>query len=138
MEKKRLPYLMVNAITYSRILMAFGVVAAASQGNYLLASEIVGVTLLVDKADGVLARATKTNTNIGAERDNIADMYLTSSIGISILLLANNIPLPELRPVLAVAGVLWLLPILLSDVPDEIKNLNRLRKDNSFLKPHIK
>lgn len=110
--------------------MAFGIAAAAMQNNLGLACEIGLAHLLVDKLDGVMARATDTTSKIGAIRDEIADMYFTASIGISIGIFSGRLP-PDLVVPGAIASALFLLPILASDVPDVIGKLNKLRKSNA-------
>ena len=68
--KKHIP----NAITCCNLLCGCLAIVQAFEGNLVWAAYLVGIAAVLDFFDGFVARALKSNSNLGAQLDSLADM----------------------------------------------------------------
>ena len=67
-------YLLPNLITTGALFAGFYAVVAAMNGNFVSASLAIYAAVLLDTADGRVARMTHTQSAFGAEYDSLSDM----------------------------------------------------------------
>ena len=67
-------YLLPNLFTISSIFLGFYAITLAFYGNFLLASMMVFIAMLMDSLDGRVARLTNTMSAFGEQFDSMADM----------------------------------------------------------------
>ncbi len=67
-------YLLPNLFTITSIFLGFYAITLAFYGNYLLASMMVFIAMLMDSLDGRVARLTNTMSAFGEQFDSMADM----------------------------------------------------------------
>lgn len=78
-ERPRAPpsrgvFLLPNLITTGALFSGFYAIVAAAHGDFALASTAVFVAMVLDAADGRVARLTRTESNFGAQYDSLSDM----------------------------------------------------------------
>ena len=66
---------------------------AAASGNYMMAAQLILLSLFLDGIDGALARLLKASSTIGAELDTFVDM---TSFGLAPAFLMYQVALKEL------------------------------------------
>ena len=67
-------FLLPNLITTGALFSGFYAIVAAAHGDFALASTAVFVAMVLDAADGRVARLTRTESNFGAQYDSLSDM----------------------------------------------------------------
>jgi CDP-diacylglycerol---serine O-phosphatidyltransferase len=67
-------YLLPNLITTGALFAGFYSIVAAMNGNVLAAALAIYAAMLMDTADGRVARLTRTQSAFGAEYDSLSDM----------------------------------------------------------------
>lgn len=72
--RRRGIYLLPNLLTTGGLFAGFYSIIAAIDGNFLHASVAIFVAMLLDGADGRIARMTSTSSEFGKEFDSLADM----------------------------------------------------------------
>jgi CDP-diacylglycerol--serine O-phosphatidyltransferase len=78
--RKRLPvrrrgiYLLPNLLTTAGLFAGFYSIIAAIDGNFVRAAVAIFVAMVLDGADGRIARMTSTSSEFGKEFDSLADM----------------------------------------------------------------
>jgi CDP-diacylglycerol--serine O-phosphatidyltransferase len=78
--RKRLPvrrrgiYLLPNLLTTAGLFAGFYSIIAAIDGNFVNAAIAIFVAMVLDGADGRIARMTSTSSEFGKEFDSLADM----------------------------------------------------------------
>ena len=60
--------------TFLALCAGVGSILASGQGNYLLAAQLILVSLILDGLDGTLARLLRGQTSFGAELDTFVDI----------------------------------------------------------------
>ena len=75
-----------NAITISRILLAFVVCWAAVKGNWVLGFWVLYIALTTDFLDGLAAKKLNAITKLGTELDRFADMLISAGALIGLAL----------------------------------------------------
>lgn len=65
---------LANAFTLGNLLSGSIGIIHLIKGNYEMTAICIAVSLLLDFLDGFVARAMKTNSNLGAQLDSLADM----------------------------------------------------------------
>jgi len=63
-----------NLITIAALLAAFFSMVQSAHGNFMLASQLIMLCLILDGLDGNIARAFKGTTKFGAELDTFVDI----------------------------------------------------------------
>jgi len=63
-----------NLMTSGNLAAGFLALILAEQGNYTWAATCVGVAAVLDCVDGLVARCTKTQCELGAQLDSLADL----------------------------------------------------------------
>jgi CDP-diacylglycerol--serine O-phosphatidyltransferase len=72
--RRRGIYLLPNLITTAALFCGFYAIVAAMNGRYGAASIAVFAAMVLDAADGRVARLTRTQSAFGAEYDSLSDM----------------------------------------------------------------
>jgi len=72
--RRRGIYLLPNLITTGALFAGFYAIVAAMQGRFENAAIAVYAAMLLDGADGRVARMTRTESTFGAEYDSLSDM----------------------------------------------------------------
>ncbi len=72
--RRRGIYLLPNLITTGALFSGFFAIVAAMHGNFETAALAILVALVLDAADGRVARLTRTESAFGAEYDSLSDM----------------------------------------------------------------
>lgn len=72
--RRRGIYLLPNLITTGALFAGFYSIIAAIDGNFVNASLAIFVAMILDGADGRIARMTSTSSEFGKEFDSLADM----------------------------------------------------------------
>lgn len=72
--RRRGIYLLPNLITTAALFSGFFAIVAAMNGNFETAALAVFVAMVLDAADGRVARLTRTESAFGAEYDSLSDM----------------------------------------------------------------
>ena len=67
-------YLLPSIITTGAMFSGFYAIVAGMNGSYVAAALAIYVAMLLDAADGRVARATHTESAFGAEYDSLSDM----------------------------------------------------------------
>lgn len=67
-------FLLPNLITTGALFAGFYAIVAAMDGNYIPAAIATYAAMLLDTADGRVARLTRTQSAFGAEYDSLSDM----------------------------------------------------------------
>ena len=67
-------YLLPNLITTGALFAGFYAIVAAMNGNVIAAAIAIYAAVLLDTADGRVARLTRTQSAFGAEYDSLSDM----------------------------------------------------------------
>jgi len=67
-------YLLPNLITTGALFAGFYAIVAAMNGNVVAAAIAIYAAVLLDTADGRVARLTRTQSAFGAEYDSLSDM----------------------------------------------------------------
>ena len=86
---------MANVITVSRVLILFGAVGLIGRGEWrysLAASGLILLVILLDWADGYVARIPKATTAVGAVMDILADRIVENVLWI-VFAFAGVVPL---------------------------------------------
>lgn len=65
---------LANALTLGNLFSGSVGVINLIQGNYQITAICIMISLVLDFLDGFVARATKSNSNLGAQLDSLADM----------------------------------------------------------------
>ncbi|MEE4381274.1 MAG: CDP-diacylglycerol--serine O-phosphatidyltransferase [Pseudomonadales bacterium] len=73
-QRRRGIYLLPNLITTGALFSGFFAIVAAMNGRYETAAMAVFAALVLDAADGRVARLTHTESAFGAEYDSLSDM----------------------------------------------------------------
>ena len=76
-NKKRLRrgiYLLPNLFTTAALFAGFYAIVAAMQGEFDVASAAIFIAMVMDGADGRIARMTNTQSAFGAEYDSLSDV----------------------------------------------------------------
>lgn len=69
-------YVVPNAVTSMSLILGLGVVALASEGQFMLAGWLVVWCVLLDKLDGTCARLLGASSKFGAQLDSLADLVV--------------------------------------------------------------
>lgn len=72
--RRRGIYLLPNLITTAALFSGFFAIVAAMNGNFETAALAILVAMVLDAADGRVARLTRTESAFGAEYDSLSDM----------------------------------------------------------------
>jgi CDP-diacylglycerol--serine O-phosphatidyltransferase len=72
--RRRGIYLLPNLITTGALFSGFFAIVAAMNGNYETAAIAIFAAMILDAADGRVARLTRTESAFGAEYDSLSDM----------------------------------------------------------------
>ena len=72
--RRRGIYLLPNLITTGALFCGFYAVVAAMNGRFIAASIAIFAAMILDTADGRVARLTRTESAFGAEYDSLSDM----------------------------------------------------------------
>ncbi len=86
-------YLLPNLITTGALFAGFYSIVAAMNGNVLAAALAIYAAVLLDTADGRVARLTRTQSAFGAEYDSLSDMV---AFGVAPALVAFSWALSQL------------------------------------------
>ncbi len=86
-------YLLPNLITTGALFAGFYAIVAAMDGNFIPAAIAIYAAILLDTADGRVARLTRTESAFGAEYDSLSDMV---AFGVAPGLVAFSWALSEL------------------------------------------
>ncbi len=73
-RRRRGIYLLPNLITTAALFAGFYAIVAAVDGNFPGAGWAIFIAMLLDAADGRIARLTNTQSQFGAEYDSLSDM----------------------------------------------------------------
>lgn len=73
-RRRRGIFLLPNVITTGALFAGFYAIVAAAHGDFSAAATAVFVAMLLDAADGRVARLTRTESNFGAQYDSLSDM----------------------------------------------------------------
>ena len=85
---KRGVYLLPSLLTVSNLFCGYAaIVYAASRGDFDTAALLLGIAMVVDMLDGLIARLTNSQSAFGAELDSLADVV---SFGLAPAILAFN------------------------------------------------
>ena len=91
--RRRGIYLLPNLITTGALFSGFFAMVAAMNGDYIAAAIAIYVAMVLDTADGRIARLTRTESEFGAQYDSLSDMV---AFGVAPALLAFSWALVEL------------------------------------------
>jgi len=83
MNKKKIIYLFPNLVTITYVFAGFLSIHASIQGKFSLAALFIIVAAVLDAIDGIIARATNTQSEFGEELDSLISIFavqLTSSL----------------------------------------------------------
>lgn len=72
--RRRGIYLLPNLITTGALFSGFFAIVAAMNGNFVTAAIAIFAAMILDAADGRVARLTRTESAFGAEYDSLSDM----------------------------------------------------------------
>ncbi|MCC5885433.1 MAG: CDP-diacylglycerol--serine O-phosphatidyltransferase [Gammaproteobacteria bacterium] len=72
--RRRGIYLLPNLITTAALFSGFFAIVAAMNGNFETAALAIFAAMVLDAADGRVARLTRTESAFGAEYDSLSDM----------------------------------------------------------------
>ena len=75
MKTKRLIYIFPNLITITYVFAGFLSIHATIQGRYSRAALLIILAAVLDAFDGIIARATGTQSEFGAWLDSLADTF---------------------------------------------------------------
>ena len=75
MNKKKIIYLFPNLVTITYVFAGFLSIHASIQGKFSLAALFIIVAAVLDAIDGIIARATNTQSEFGEELDSLADSF---------------------------------------------------------------
>src|SRR5690606_28726071 len=102
-----------NALSAYRILALPFIIYAIISGNKNLFITLLSINLITDILDGLIARAFKLQTELGARLDSLADIgtYIMAFVGMIVL---EREFVQEYRFEFIVLIGLWLLPQLLA------------------------
>jgi CDP-diacylglycerol---serine O-phosphatidyltransferase len=78
-------YLLPSMLTVSNLLCGYASVVYSTRGDFDTAAVLLGVAMIVDTLDGMIARLTKSQSAFGAELDSLADVV---SFGVAPAILA--------------------------------------------------
>src|SRR5262245_5730555 len=92
--RRRGIFLLPNLITTAALFCGFYAIVAAMNGRYSAASITVFAAMVLDTADGRVARLTRTQSAFGAEYDSLSDMV---AFGVAPALVAFSFALAELK-----------------------------------------
>ena len=67
-------YLLPNLFTVGALFAGFYAIVAATHGDYQTSAIAIFVAMLFDGLDGRIARLTQTESEFGAQMDNMSDM----------------------------------------------------------------
>ena len=67
-------FLLPNLITTGALFSGYYAIVAAAHGDFASAATAVFVAMVLDAADGRVARLTRTESNFGAQYDSLSDM----------------------------------------------------------------
>ena len=67
-------FLLPNLITSGALFSGFYAIVASADGNFSAAAIAVFVAMVLDAADGRVARLTRTESSVGAQYDSLSDM----------------------------------------------------------------
>jgi CDP-diacylglycerol--serine O-phosphatidyltransferase len=73
-RRRRGIYLLPNLFTTATLFGGFYAVVAAMNGKYSAAAIAIGVAMIADSLDGLIARITNTASDFGKEYDSLCDM----------------------------------------------------------------
>ncbi|MFB0565665.1 MAG: CDP-diacylglycerol--serine O-phosphatidyltransferase [Candidatus Aminicenantaceae bacterium] len=73
--KLRRIYFLPNLLTIINIFLGFLSLLATYRGNYSLAAFWIIIAAVMDAIDGIIARATKTQSDFGIQLDSLADAF---------------------------------------------------------------
>jgi len=68
-------YFLPNILTISNIFLGFLSLLATYRGNYSLAAFLIIIAAVMDAVDGIIARATNTQSEFGVQLDSLADAF---------------------------------------------------------------
>ena len=80
MNKKKIIYLFPNLVTITYVFAGFLSIHASIQGKFSLAALFIIVAAVLDAIDGIIARATNTQSEFGEELDSLAPQLRFSFI----------------------------------------------------------
>lgn len=78
-------YLVPSLFTLANLFCGYGCVVYATRGDFDTAALLVGIAMVVDTLDGLIARMTHSQSAFGAELDSLADVV---SFGLAPAILA--------------------------------------------------
>jgi len=81
MKTKRLIYIFPNLITISYVFAGFLSIHATIQGRFSRAALLIILAAAIDAFDGIIARATGTQSEFGAWLDSLADTFAFGASG---------------------------------------------------------
>lgn len=73
-RRRRGIYLLPNLFTTATLFGGFYAIIAAMNGKYAAAAIAIGVAMVADSLDGLIARITNTASDFGKEYDSLCDM----------------------------------------------------------------
>ena len=73
-KQRRGVYLLPNLFTTASLFAGFYAIIAAIKGDFELAASVVFIAMVLDGADGRIARLTNTQSAFGAEYDSLSDV----------------------------------------------------------------
>jgi len=80
-------YLVPSMFTLANLFCGYGSVVYATRGDFDTAALLLGIAMVVDMLDGLIARLTNSQSAFGAELDSLADVV---SFGLAPAILAFN------------------------------------------------
>ena len=84
-KQRRGIYLLPNLFTTAALFAGFYAMVAGMQGNFEAAAVAILIAMVLDGADGRIARMTNTQSAFGAEYDSLSDVI---SFGVAPALVA--------------------------------------------------
>jgi CDP-diacylglycerol--serine O-phosphatidyltransferase len=78
-------YLVPSLFTLANLFCGYGCVVYATRGDFDTAALLIGIAMVVDMLDGLIARLTNSQSAFGAELDSLADVV---SFGLAPAILA--------------------------------------------------
>lgn len=75
MRQKKLVYLMPNVLTMTYAFLGFLSIRACLQGSFQTAAALMIAAAVLDALDGIIARATHTQSQFGEMLDSLADSF---------------------------------------------------------------
>jgi len=78
-------YLLPSTMTVGNLLLGYASIVYSTRGDFDTAAILIGVAMIVDALDGMLARLTHSQSAFGAELDSLADVV---SFGVAPAILA--------------------------------------------------